>query len=290
MRFSGFLAITRPTNSCVAGLAAIVAYLIDTSALHRQLPALLGTMIPEFLLLFFVVALVTAAGNVINDFFDTKIDAINRPDRPIPSGKVSRGAAQGFAATLFLAGILVSFFTNALCIGIAIINSLLLIAYAAKLKSTPLLGNVAVAYLAASIFLFGGAFNGWSGLVRIIPIAAITFFAMLSRELLKDAEDVEGDEAGGADTLPIRIGIKKTAEIALIITFFAVAVSFIPYFWWGAWYLGGIIAVDIIIIIAVVRGLKCVTPACIKASGASSLLKAGMFASLVVFTLSAVFI
>jgi geranylgeranylglycerol-phosphate geranylgeranyltransferase len=57
-----------------------------------------------------------------------------------------------------------------------------------------------VAYLAASIFLFGGALNGLDGLLRNIPVASITFFAMLSRELLKDAEDVEGDRAGGADT------------------------------------------------------------------------------------------
>jgi geranylgeranylglycerol-phosphate geranylgeranyltransferase len=279
MRLAGFITITRPINSFVAGLAAIVAYLIDT-----------GTVIPESLLLFFIVALITAAGNVINDFFDAEIDAINRPDRPIPSGAVSRGAARGFAVMLFLAGILVSFFTNSLCIGIAIFNVLLLIAYAVKLKSTPLIGNIVVAYISASIFLFGGAFNGLDGLVRIIPIAAITFFAMLSRELLKDAEDVEGDRAGGADTVPIRIGIKKTSEFALVTTVLAVAASFIPYFWWGAWSLGGILAVDIIIIIAALRGLNCETPACVKASMASSLLKAGMFASLVVFTLSAVFL
>ena len=279
MRLAGFITITRPKNSFVAGLAAIVAYLIDT-----------GTVIPETLLLFFIVALITAAGNVINDFFDAEIDAINRPDRPIPSGAVSREAARGFAVTLFLAGILVSFFTNSLCIGIAIFNTLFLITYAVKLKSTPLIGNIVVAYLSASIFLFGGALNGLDGLVRIIPIAAITFFAMLSRELLKDAEDVEGDTAGGADTVPLRIGIKKTSEFALIATVLAVAASFIPYFWWGSWYLGGIIAVDIIIIIAALRGLNCETPACVKASMASSLLKAGMFASLVVFTLSAVFL
>jgi geranylgeranylglycerol-phosphate geranylgeranyltransferase len=279
MRLAGFLTLTRPVNSLVAGLAAIVAYLIDT-----------GTVIPESLLLFFIVGLITAAGNVINDFFDADIDAINRPDRPIPSGAVSRGAARGFAVMLFIAGILVSFFTNPLCIGIAIFNAVLLIAYAAKLKSTPLTGNIVVAYLSASIFLFGGALNGIDGLVRIIPIAAITFFAMVSRELLKDAEDVEGDRAGGADTVPIRIGIKKTSELALITTVLAVAASFIPYFWWGIWYLGGIIAVDIIIIIAAWRALGCETPRCVKASDASSLLKGGMFASLVVFTLSAVFL
>ena len=279
MRLAGFFTLTRPVNSFVAGLAAIVAYLIDT-----------GTVIPESLLLFFIVALITAAGNVINDFFDAEIDTINRPDRPIPSGAVSRGAARGFAVTLFLAGILVSFFTNSLCIGIAIINSLLLVAYAAKLKRAPLIGNIVVAYLSASIFLFGGALNGIDGLVRIIPIAAITFFAMLSRELLKDAEDVEGDREGGADTMPIRIGIKKTSDIALISAVLAVAASFIPYLWWGAWYLGGIIVVDIIIISAALRALKCETPECVKTSMASSLLKAGMFASLIVFTLSAVFL
>jgi geranylgeranylglycerol-phosphate geranylgeranyltransferase len=279
MRLAGFIIITRPVNSFVAGLAAIVAYLIDT-----------GTVIPESLLLFFIVALITAAGNVINDFFDAEIDAINRPDRPIPSGSVSRGAARGFAITLFLAGILVSFFTNPLCVGIAIFNAVLLIAYAAKLKSTPFIGNIVVAYLSASIFLFGGALNGFDGLIHIIPVAAITFFAMLSRELLKDAEDVEGDRAGGADTLPIRIGIKKTSEFACITAVLAVTASFIPYFWWGVWYLAGIIIVDIIIIIAVLRALGCETPGCVKVSNASSLLKAGMFASLVVFTLSAVFL
>lgn len=279
MRLAGFIIITRPVNSFVAGIAAIVAYLIDT-----------GTVIPESLLLFFIVALITAGGNVINDFFDAEIDAINRPDRPIPSGSVSRGAARGFAITLFLAGILVSFFTNPLCIGIAIFNVVLLIAYAAKLKSTAFIGNIVVAYLSASIFLFGGALNGFDGLVLIIPIAAITFFAMVSRELLKDAEDVKGDRAGGADTLPIRIGVKKTSELALITSVLAVAASFIPYFWWGIWYLAGIIVVDIIIIIAVLRALGCETPGCVKASNASNFLKAGMFASLVVFTLSAVFL
>jgi geranylgeranylglycerol-phosphate geranylgeranyltransferase len=236
------------------------------------------------------VALVTAAGNVINDYFDAEIDAVNRPDRPIPSGSVTRPVARSFAVTLFLAGILVSFFTGPLCTGIAIINSLVLVAYAGKLKRTPLLGNITVAYLSSSIFLFGGALNGWDGLVHIIPIAVITFFAMLSRELVKDAEDVMGDQAGNADTVPIRFGIKKTAYLAFFCTVVAVITSVIPYFWWGTWYLAGILLVDIILLIAAFRGLSCATPECIKASGTSLLLKAGMFISLVVFTLAAVFL
>ena len=74
MSLAGYVTITRPVNSLAAGLAAIVAYLIAT-----------GTIIPETLLLFAVVTLITAAGNVINDYFDVEIDQVNRPDgRSLP--------------------------------------------------------------------------------------------------------------------------------------------------------------------------------------------------------------
>ena len=279
MSLAGLFRITRPVNAIVAGLAAIVAYLIAT-----------GGLIPAVLYLFVIVALITAAGNVINDYFDAAIDTINRPDRPIPSGTVSLRAAQYFAPTLFLAGLLVSILTNIFCLAIAVFNCLLLIAYAARLKSTPFFGNAVVAYLAASMFLFGGALNGPGGLAHVLPVATITFFAMLARELIKDAEDVEGDAASGASTLPIRIGIRKTAMLALVFAIFAVIISFVPAIRWGLWYAGGIAVVDIVILIAAFRAIGCDTPSCIRNSGASTLLKAGFFASLIVFTLSAVFL
>ena len=279
MSLSGLFAITRPANSAVAGIAAIVAYLIAT-----------GTVIPSVLLLFFIVALITAAGNVINDYFDAEIDAINRPERPIPSGTVTRIAARWFAVSLFCCGILISFFTNSLCIGIAVTNSILLVLYAAHLKSTPFFGNATVSYLAASIFLFGGALAGLDGFVHMLPVAVITFLAMLARELLKDAEDVVGDQAGGAGTLPIRIGIQSTVRLAFIFAVLAALASIIPYLWWGMWYLYGILAVDCVIVAATLLALRCTTPDCVKASGSTTLLKLGMFASLIVFLLSAVFL
>lgn len=279
MSAAGFLTITRPVNAIVAGIAAIVAYLIAT-----------GTVIPAAFLLFVIVALITAAGNVINDYFDADIDAVNRPDRPIPSGTVSRLSARRFAGLLFGTGILISIFTSPLCIAIALFNSVLLVAYAARLKSLPLVGNVSVAYLSASMFLFGGALSGWQSMVHIIPVAAITFFAMLSRELLKAGEDVEGDRKGGADTFAVRYGIPVTMRLAFSCAGLAVITSFIPYFWWGVWYLAGIFIVDIVILFAALQSVSCQTPECVKASKASMVLKAGFFASLIVFTLSAVFL
>ena len=279
MGLAGFFTIIRPANSVVAGLAAIVAYLIAT-----------GTLVPGVILLMAVVTLITAAGNVINDYFDAGIDAINRPERPIPSGAVSRDAALVYAGLLFFLGILLSGFTAPLCLAIALFNAILLVAYAARLKSTPFFGNAAVSYLAASIFLFGGALAGGNRLVDMLPVAVITFLAMLSRELLKDAEDIEGDRAGGADTLPIRIGVRKTALLAFVFTVAAILASMLPWFWWGAWYLAGIALVDSVIIVAASRALGCTDSACLKSAGSTNLLKIGMFASLVVFTLSAVYL
>jgi geranylgeranylglycerol-phosphate geranylgeranyltransferase len=279
MSLAGYLTITRPVNAVAAGLAAVVAYFIAA-----------GTIIPAVILLFVVVALITAAGNVINDYFDVEIDRVNRPDRPIPSRQVSLPAARAFAVTLFLAGILVCLNTNGLCMAIAVFNVLLLICYAASLKRIPLFGNIAVSYLAASMFLFGGALGGLPGLLHVMPFAVMTFFAMLARELVKDAEDVEGDRASGAVTIPIRYGIRKTIILALACALMGAVSSLAPYPWWGVWYIYGILIVDGIILSACIRALRCTIPSCVRSSGASLLLKAGMFLSLVVFTLSAAFL
>ena len=279
MSAAGLFRIIRPANALMAGIAAVVAYFIAT-----------GTVIPAAMILLVVVLLITAAGNVINDYYDADIDAVNRADRPIPSGQVSRSAALWFAVFLFGAGIAASLFTNAVCIAFAVFNSFLLAAYAARLKSMPVAGNIAVSYLSGSMFLFGGAFAGLFGLVHLLPIAVMTFLAMMARELLKDAEDVEGDAAGGASTLPIRIGVKKTSYCAFAFVLLSALASFVPFFWWGIPYLAMIGIVDLVLLGAAYRALHCDSPACVRNSGASKVLKYGMFASLIVFVVSVIFL
>lgn len=268
--------LIRPANAVVSGLSAALGYLVAT-----------GTLVPETVLLVLAVFSITGAGNAINDYYDRGIDAVNRPDRPIPSGKVSPQTALRFAVLLFLIGLACTVFTNPLCMAIAVFNSLLLAAYSAWLKRGPVLGNLSVAFLSGSIFLFGGAYAGLEELLLNLPLALISFCAMVARELVKDAEDIPGDQAAGADTLAIRIGVRKTAVIAFLAVCLAIVASFIPTGRFGLFYLAGIIPVDIIILAAAARGLGCRTPECIKQSKSSTLLKAGMFLSLVVFTLSA---
>ncbi|HVP93589.1 MAG TPA: geranylgeranylglycerol-phosphate geranylgeranyltransferase [Methanoregulaceae archaeon] len=279
MSFRGFYRIVRPGNSFVAGLAAVLAYLLAT-----------GTLVPGVILPFIIVILITGAGNTINDYFDLPIDRINRPGRPLPSGQISARQALWFSIFLFTAGIVISLFTTPICIFFAVVNSVLLVIYAARLKKTPFAGNIVVAYLSGSIFLFGGGFAGFLGLVNNIVIALITFLAMVAREIMKDAEDVPGDVVKGAKTLPIICGIQIATRVAVAFSLGAVVISFYPYFRFGIWYIAGIIPVDLIILYAAVRSSRCHEPECIRQSRATELIKYGMFASLVVFALSAIFL
>lgn len=280
MQPAGFVSIIRPLNSVVAGFAVLLGYLIAA-----------GNLAAEAFLLVPVVFFATAGGNVINDYYDREIDRINRPDRPIPSGAVTPAAARAYSALLFFAAIGLSTLANPLCLALALFNSLLLWVYAASLKKVPLVGNLAVSYLAASIFLFGGALVGIDGLVQTVPLAGIVALAMFSRELLKDAEDVEGDAEGGAKTLPMIVGVRRTAAIALIAALGAVVMSYLPLMrWWGAPYLAAITAADLIILAGAFRGFSCDTPACIRSSSATGLIKGGMFAALLVFITAALLV
>ncbi|MDD1718999.1 MAG: geranylgeranylglycerol-phosphate geranylgeranyltransferase [Methanoregulaceae archaeon] len=277
MRLSGFPGLMRPVNALVAGLSGALGYLVAT-----------GTIIPGVAWIILTVILVTGAGNALNDYCDAGIDRINRPDRPIPSGRVQKHQALVFAALLFIAGICTSLLTNLFCVLIAVFNSILLIAYAVRLKSTPGIGNVAVAYLSGSIFLFGGALAGLPGLEMNLPLFLITFLATLARELLKDAEDVEGDSASGARTLPILAGVKPVSYLASVCGCVAVLASIIPFGRFGLWYLLAIAPVDALIMYACMRSVSCRDPECVRKSGSTSLLKTGMFAALAVFCGAAV--
>ncbi|OPX66188.1 MAG: Digeranylgeranylglyceryl phosphate synthase [Methanoregulaceae archaeon PtaB.Bin056] len=267
----------RPLNATVAGCAAIIGYLMAT-----------GTLVTGAVILFLVVFLVTGAGNAINDYFDVEIDRINRPDRPIPSGAASAKGVFVYSSILFIAGITLSLLTNPFCIAIAVANSLLLIWYAASLKRTPGAGNAAISYLTASIFLFGGAYAGPEGLLVVTPLALITFFAMLAREIWKDAEDLEGDRAQGADTLPIRIGVPPAIRLGFVFLAGAIFASLVPVIWWGLYYLAGIATVDILIMWVGVKALGCKTASCLKKSQVTTFVKYAMFVSLAVFAVSAV--
>lgn len=229
-----YLKLMRSGNCLMAGIAAVVGVFIaynivasNTSLLSSDLivfPAL------DALKVFMVVFFVTGAGNAINDYFDIDIDRINKPERPIPSGKIGLRTALYFSLALFGIGTILAASINLICGAIALVNSLLLIYYASTLKRTALLGNIAVGYLTGSTFLFGGAvFFDNGGINGVFVLFLLATLATIAREIVKDIEDIEGDREDGAHTLPIMIGAKKAAYMASLIGLIAVLASPLPY-------------------------------------------------------------
>lgn len=229
-----YLKLMRSGNCLMAAIAAVVgvfiAYNIVAANTSPDSSGLIIFPVIEAFKVFLVVFLVTGAGNAINDYFDIDIDRINKPERPIPSGKISLKAALYFSLLLFAIGTILAASINLICGAIAFVNSMILIYYASTLKRTALLGNVAVGYLTGSTFLFGGAvFFENGGINGVSVLFLLATLATIAREIVKDIEDIEGDREDGARTLPIIIGAKKAAYLASFIGLVAVLASPLPY-------------------------------------------------------------
>lgn len=161
-------------------------------------------------------ACIGAGANAINDVFDVDIDRVNRPDRPLPSGAVTVGAARSVWAATSAVGVGLGAFLSAWHLGIALFSVALLYGYSALLKRMPLAGNVAVALVLGLAILYGGlvaAPPGWGVLLLGAGFAAGT---TLAREVAKDIEDAVGDATEGARTLPLVAGPGAAVAVAVV--------------------------------------------------------------------------
>jgi len=216
------------------GIIAFFGVLVGATFIHTAGAIMPGTKV---LMAGLAALLTTSAGNILNDYFDLEIDKINKPERPIPSGRISRSDAFMFSIVLFLLGLGFSKSVNDYCLGIASLNSLILIFYARYSKKLLLVSNLGISFLVASIFIFGVAATIQDGMdtlsmeeIKLVAIiTACAFLTTLSREIIKDIEDIKGDEKMYAVTLPIKIGARRAKNMAIICTLAAIAFSLIPF-------------------------------------------------------------
>lgn len=219
-----YIEILRPGNAMMGAIAIILVAIIDKTF---NIPILLA-----MLAVFFE----TAAGNVINDYFDYNIDLINKPERPIPSGRISVTAGRNYGYLLFLlgtvCGFMISFLTdNWIPFLIVLLADVVLYLYAYKLKSTPLIGNMTVGFMTGFGFVFGGfCLNNPTIISTSIYLGFFAFVMTTARELVKDIEDMEGDKAEGAKTLPILYGEKITSTLACVLIIIDCALCPILYY------------------------------------------------------------
>lgn len=166
---------------------------------------------PQLFLLAGSTILIAAAGYIINDYYDVKIDLINKPERVVIGKAISRRLAILFHVVLSTTGILIGFYLNWRIGLIHIVSVFLLWLYSNALKRLPFVGNFSVALLTgASIIIVSVLYPPLNVLVWVYALFA--FFMTLVREIIKDIEDLKGDDTFGCKTLPIVWGIRPAKQ------------------------------------------------------------------------------
>ncbi|MGB9958402.1 geranylgeranylglycerol-phosphate geranylgeranyltransferase [Haloferax prahovense] len=260
-RARGFVELTRPGNAVAAGVLTFTGAFVAGAAASDALVVVAAMLATVF---------ATGAGNAINDYFDRDIDRINRPDRPIPRGAVTAAEAKWFSVALFGGAVVSAFVLPVVAIAIAVVNLVALLAYTEFFKGLPGIGNVVVAALTGSTFLFGGAAIGEPlGAVVLCVLAAL---ATLTREIVKDVEDIGGDREEGLRTLPIVVGEEASLWLGAVVLVVAVAASAVPFIWggFGLAYLGVVVPADAVMLAAATRAFA-------DPAAAQRRLKYGMF-------------
>ncbi len=213
----GLVSMMRLPNSVMEGFAVIVGEIIATPYVTGE-AVLFGYLTGFFLL---------AAGNIVNDYFDRDVDAINEPGRPLPSGSVSLAQVVSFAIILCSLGLLFAAQTGIWTSILAVISLVVMMGYNARLKKTGLPGNALVSLNVAVPFIYGGLVVGklpWTLLI----FATLAFISNVGREVVKGIVDVAGDKVKGIRSVAVKMGNAYAAKQGAAWFLVAVALSVLP--------------------------------------------------------------
>jgi len=185
--------------------------------------------ITEFFRIVVSTVLIAAAGYMLNDYFDIRIDSINKPDKVVLSKIISRKA-------MIIWHVILNIIALSLVVGLAYQNQLrllsiqivcilALIVYSASFKRRLFVGNLLVAFLIALSVLLVGIYSVGFKVLSLAGsnekllwlYALFAFLITLVREIIKDAEDLKGDIKEGCQTIPIVYGLELTKKIIYII-------------------------------------------------------------------------
>jgi 4-hydroxybenzoate polyprenyltransferase len=240
-----YLKLVRPINLLVLALTLLLFRycFIDVQA-YRMYDFLPYLHTPSFYILLFTTLLIAASGYVINDIFDVDTDQINKPDQVIVGKHIDENKAFTFYMVLTGLGVVGSFVliftTGQMKISmIPLIVSVLLYLYASSLKKVILAGNIVISICATLPILFLALYdlriNDFDTAViilftqgiglAVIVYGAFAFLTTMTREIIKDVQDMDGDDAIGAKTFPILMGVN--ASKVLIVFFQLVILSFL---------------------------------------------------------------
>ncbi len=205
----GLVLLMRPLNCIIAAFAVPAAFVFLTGAGRLYL------FQKEILFSSLAVFLMCGAGNALNDFMDVRIDKINKPSRPIPSGMVARNEALVFSAVLFSSSVLVASRVSGIVFLSVLAGSMILVFYDVFSKSIGIFGNMLVSFVIGFPPIIMGLIVG--DLSKAVFLAVGASAITLGRELVKNIEDVKGDSVVGRYSFTAKYGKRKAASLASVL-------------------------------------------------------------------------
>ncbi len=268
-KLGAYVELSRPKNALMSILGALTGWVNSTSVYDARL--ILTCLIPPLVLM---------AGNAINDYYDAEIDAINKPHRPIPSGRVSKREALNIYIALSFLGIALSIFLGFIEFLIVTAFSSSWYIYARWLKRTGVPGNALVSLGVAFTLIFGSLAAG-NLTSKVIIFSSIAFTSNLIREFVKAVEDLPGDRTYGVRTIAVRIGVKRTGTLIFSLSLVTVALTILPVILGLTGMIYLLLSVIISLSILMVASAMCIRGKLEeRARETSSLIKASMFLGL----------
>ena len=239
-KLGGFIRLMRPVNCTMMGFAVLVGAVLAA-------PQLSSLNLLNILFGFLTGFTFCAAAMVINDYYDRKIDAINEPQRPIPSGTVKPNEALVFVGVLSAVGFVFAGLVSALCFVVAAASLAITATYLTVGKRSGLPGNFLVSACVAIPFIYGSITAIGTVGLNVVLFASMAFLSNTGREITKGIVDVKGDSAEGVKTLAVRFGEKNAAVTAAV--FYILAVVLTPVTWFlglvGIWFVPFVLVTDV---------------------------------------------
>ena len=205
----------RPLNLLITAFASVIAYFIVAE----------NVIYLNLLLITLSTVLTAGAGNIINDIIDINIDLINKPNRPLPSKNLKISSAYIAYSVLVIGSLISGSFLGYHSFAAVLLVNFVLLFYTIFLKRRPFWGNFIVAFTSGYLFYFCSITTG--NFESIIPLTISAFLFHFIREIIKDIADIEGDRNERANTMAIKLGVKKTVLIVKILIMFLV--SYLTY-------------------------------------------------------------
>ncbi len=219
MKISNFILLARPINLFIAMMSVfIMTFIID------DINWVFLSLACSVLLCYM------SAANILNDLIDIKADRINKPSRILVQHYVNRQAMIVLIIILFIIGTVCASYLPIEAMQIALFVALPgILLYEFILKRIPLLGNIIISLLVGIVFVFV-AYSLNSHVYDAFKIMLLAFSLNLIREIVKDIQDIEGDQASGLNTLPIAIGVSRTTTLIKCFACLFIVMSFLPMY------------------------------------------------------------